>query len=1479
MYYKNSVLFFQNDVIKEIPCNKKVYVTSDFKIGNNSDYIGYLEYDSENKKGVFTINDLDKIQLTPYEKKNYKEDDSVSLMYFISRRIKVSTKYKNAIRIGTAENSDIYLTKSSNINLVIESSKLYFSNDFSVYLNGKKCINNPQDLIEGDLIFVDNIKINYYENSLIVEGSEEFYKTSLNKLELNDEKFEEFPKYKRSPRIIKEVPTDKISFKKPPSKAENKKGQLAKLIVPPIVMLIITIAISFISPRGIYILMSITATSMSIVFGITSYINDKKETNRKNKLREEVYDKYLLDLRKNLNKLRKEQIESLQYHNPSLNEISKMTEFYSSRIYERNSNDDDFLNICIGKADMSPSYQMSFFNETIELEKDHLVEKAEKVFNEFDVVKDMPLSIDLKRAHLGIVGEKKYVHEQLKLIFAQITFFQSYHDIEIILLSNEEYKEDFKWLSWYPHFKIKSINITGIIDTEGVRDQVLGNISKIIKERKIKNEEERKEGVFLPHYIFVIDEPKLVINHSIMEYLQEKELNLGFSIIYTTHLKANLPENIKSIFTIDNYEDGTLILNEGALVDRKIKLNHVVIDISFLARRLACLEHIKGMSNKIPESITFFEMYKVNNVKELNVKQRWDKNLAYKTLVVPLGVRGKDDYVYLNLHEKAHGPHGLIAGTTGSGKSEVIQSYILSLAVNFHPYEVGFLLIDYKGGGMAGLFKKLPHLLGTITNLDGSESMRAMASIKSELSRRQHIFSKYGVNHINQYSKLFRNGESDEPMPHLFLISDEFAELKKEQPEFMSELVSAARIGRSLGIHLILATQKPSGVVDDQIWSNSRFKLALKVQNQSDSNEVIKTPDAANITQPGRAYLQVGNNEIYELFQSAWSGATYENDDDSEDVVDNRVYIINNLGQGELLNEDLSGGIDESKVTETELDVTINFMSDVFKNLNLKEVKKPWLPPLSNKIVSPHITFEDIKDVSKIAKLSTDVELGVVDIPEKQLQEEYVIDFSKDGNCAIFSSTGFGKTTTLATIILTLAVKNSPENLQFFIIDFGNSALIPMQDLPHTRDYIKFDDSVKFFKFITLIENEIKRRKSLFGKKSVANFNMYNEVSDEKLPALFIIIDNYDVIKEFGLDTEDFIQKVTRDGSGIGIYTIITASRQGAVKYSIFNNFKNKIAHYLFEETEINSLIGRSAYKLPDIPGRAMVKMDNPNIMQVYSAVNFEEDIEYTSGVIDVIERLNELYTGDKLEGIRMLPEVLTIQKLKEFTTEKNIKNKIPIGLDSENVISQFIELNGGVRLVIGGQQSGKTNLIKLILELKGNIETYVFDSEYGDLYIYKDKVNQYITNAEEAKVFLNNMIDITNKRKTDFEEYRNKEVGISPKLYYGSLEPIMVLIEDLDNFIEILKNTKHIGVDKVLEDLMNVGITFIGTTQSNKFKGFDEITKMFKNTINAIILDGPNEQNIINAPRVKAQKIPIDFAYILNKGEMKLIKVPKVSK
>lgn len=256
-------------------------------------------------------------------------------------------------------------------------------------------------------------------------------------------------------------------------------------------------------------------------------------------------------------------------------------------------------------------------------------------------------------------------------------------------------------------------------------------------------------------------------------------------------------------------------------------------------------------------------MFGVGRIEDLNIAERWRSNDPVTSLAVPIGIGTDGAEFMLDLHQKYQGPHGLVAGTTGSGKSEFLLTYVLSLAVNFHPDEVAFLLIDYKGGGLAGAFDDLqnqihlPHLIGTITNLDGAAINRSLISIQSEVLRRQKIFNDAkslageGTMDIYSYQRLYRSGVVKEPMPHLFIISDEFAELKQQQPDFLDQLVSIARIGRSLGVHLILATQKPAGVVTDQILSNTKFRVCLKVQDRADSMDMLKRPEAAELRETG----------------------------------------------------------------------------------------------------------------------------------------------------------------------------------------------------------------------------------------------------------------------------------------------------------------------------------------------------------------------------------------------------------------------------------------------------------------------------------------------------------------------------------------------------------------------------------------------------------------------------------------------------
>lgn len=1255
--------------------------------------------------------------------------------------------------------------------------------------------------------------------------------------EINKE-IEGFPKYKRSPRLIKRVPTETITIEKPPAKKEISKTSLAQIIITPLIMLCITVVISIFLKRGIYVIMSIASTIVSVVASVCKFIHDKRETKSQNQKREEIYDGYLLDIRKKIDREKQAEEEAYTYNYPEVKKIESMINHFSSRIYERNAGDEDFLTFSAGYRKEPVSFRVEFSYNELAIEEDPLEKEAEEIKAGLGYISKKPVVLDLKKSHIGLVGEKDVVHGQLKLILTQIAFAQSYHEVQIITVFDKKYNEDFLWMKWFPHLRIQALNVYGMVNSERMRDQVLGSLHQIIKERKQRVEESKKEARFLPHFIFLIDEPKLIMDHSIMEYLSKEGDNLGFSIIYTSHMRANLPENIGTVVILENSKEGTLLLENKTVRNISFKLNNPEgIDYEAMARNLSILTHEQGIVSQIPDSITFFEMYQVERPEQLSIAARWKKGESHKSLAVPLGVRAADDYLYLNLHEKAHGPHGLVAGTTGSGKSEIVQSYILSLAVNFHPYEVGFLLIDYKGGGMAGLFKNLPHLLGTITNLDGDESMRAMASIKSELARRQRIFSDNNVNHINSYNKLFKLGEVSEPIPHLFLISDEFAELKKEQPEFMKELVSAARIGRSLGIHLILATQKPSGVVDDQIWTNSRFKLALKVQNEADSKEIIKTPDAASITQPGRAYLQVGNNEIYELFQSAWSGAVYSGDKEGS-AADDRVYVINELGQGELVNGEINNSIGAEQIKATQLDVVIEEIQTVFTKMEIPKVRRPWLPPLPHKLVSPYIVTQEtvLSREQENIPLDLQIFIGMADIPEHQNQCEYGIHLIKDGNIVFFAAAGYGKSTFLETVLVSLAIKNSVKNLNFYICDFGNNALIPLNALPHTSDYITADDKERLTKLMLILQEEIKQRKKLFAEKMVQNFDVYNQSVENPLKAIIVAVDNYDIVKELGQETEDFFTRLGRDGVGVGIYMVITASRINGVKYTAINNFKNKIAGFLLDQTEANSIVGKSAYKPPALEGRALVKMDKANLLQIYSTVPFKNEIEYNKNLKELIDRIREMYPSMRAPRIPVLPEIFLFSMLADF--EPQSKYEIHLGLEKSTVGLRGYQRSMSPFLIIGDAGKGKTNMAKVIAKQAGRKgRVFLFDSRDMELYFLKGKENIfYMDEFDDVEDALEEIQEISEGNKKAFEEAVRSGKNVTPKAFYETRKPAYIIIDDLDDFIAEYQ-TEIKNLTAILKTAAETGIGVIATVHSSKPKGFDELNKWFKTSSNGLVI------------------------------------------
>lgn len=1312
-----------------------------------------------------------------------------------------------------------------------------------LYHNHKLVSEATFPLAFGDELAIGDVTFKLYPEEFGVEGAVEVSPYLVPRLHSRYDFYKDYPEYHRSPRIIYRSSEDKILINPPGAEPQKPSDELLKLIMPPLIMVGVTLLITIFQPRGLYIIATVSMSVVSVIFSVQGFFKNRKKYKEDKKERVELYHLYLKDKAKDLEQLSRKQREGMFYHFPAIEDLTKMVKRYDSRIYEKTPLHFDFLAYRLGLGKVPTSYELKYGQEERSGKKDALEEEGYALFQAHQKIDNLPIVASLNRGPVGYVGPRPIVLEQLQLLVAQLAVFHSYHDLTIIPIIPEEEKESWDWMRWLPHATLQDMNVRSFVYNQRTRDQVLNSLNQILKLRKAQKEEEKANDtkIFHPHYVVLITDETLILDHVIMEFFREDPTELGCSIIYVADVLSSLSENIQTVISIKDRNQGQLLLQEGVLRELDFQLDHFPegYDKEAISRGLAPLKHIQQLKSSIPDSVTFLEMYQAETFNDLKVLSRWESHAPYQSLAVPIGLRGKDDLVYLNLHEKAHGPHGLIAGTTGSGKSETIQSYILSLAVNFHPHDVAFLLIDYKGGGMANLFKDLPHLLGTITNLDGAQSMRALASINAEIHRRERLFGQYGVNHINQYQKKFKLGEATEPLPHLFLISDEFAELKVNQPDFIKELVSIARVGRSLGVHLILATQKPSGVVDDQIWSNSRFKLALKVADRGDSMEMLRTADAAEITQTGRAYLQVGNNEVYELFQTAWSGADYQPEKDQLGIEDHTIYLINELGQYEVLNQDLSGldMAEEIKEVPTELDVIVQEINHLHQQEGIAAVAQPWLPPLKERI-----TLDELEKVVPIEawqkRTAPSVLIGVADIPQAQKQEAVAIDLSKDGNILLYGSPGTGKTTFLQTAAMDLARKQSPENLTMYLLDFGTNGLAPLSQLPHVADSLLLDQTEKIQKFIRIINRELDRRKKLLSEHGVGTIALYREVTGKQEPTMVILMDSYESMKDEPYETDLFklFMRISREGLSIGVHLIITASRQNNLRAQLYSNFKHQLTLPQNDISEIRGIVGATplAATMEDIKGRALMKRDEVDVVQFALPVAGDNDIQIINNLRDQVQSLKEMWTGRTPAGIPMVPDELTEAAFygREDVATLLDEGKVPLGLDLETVEPVTWDPDLSNLLYLTSKESQMTNLLKQLIQYgqKHQEKLVVFAPEHN-----------FLPKIEN--------IEILSSKEDVMDMIGGLSLKVSERLDKRLTDHVVkIIILDFAHFVDGLDSVTQQKLISVLEKGYRVGYSSVIMSDSGISSRYDPVTKEAKKISQVLLGLRYTDQTIVTA-------------------------------
>jgi len=594
-----------------------------------------------------------------------------------------------------------------------------------------------------------------------------------------------------------------------------------------------------------------------------------------------------------------------------------------------------------------------------------------------------------------------------------------------------------------------------------------------------------------------------------------------------------------------------------------------------VARALAPVRDVSrdDADSAIPDSARLLDLIHMPDPSADLVLLAWQRR--GRTTKVPIGI-GADGPFILDL--SADGPHGLVAGTTGAGKSELLQTLIAVLCVANRPDAMTFVLIDYKGGSAFKDCARLPHTVGMVSDLDGHLTVRALDSLGAELKRREELLLHAGAKDIEDYWDTKKLQPDLEPMPRLVLIIDEFAAMVAELPDFVTGLIDIARRGRSLGVHLLLATQRPAGVVSADIRANTNLRIALRVTSPDESADVIDTRDAAFIgkSTPGRCYIRSGAASPVAV-QSARIGGRRPSA--GPVTASAQVVPMPWRGLGKALPAPTSAGGDEESMA-TDLSALVDAIATANARLGLSPQRRPWLEPLPELITLGELPAPEPgrPDVPPIP-------YGLTDLPLRQARAPLALDFTHAGHVAVAGAARTGRSSLLRTLAGSVASLASPADVHIYGIDCGTGALLPVADLPHCGAVVTRDQGDRVERLLSKLKNEIARRQQLLAAQGFAGLAEQRAATTGagRLPWMLLLLDWWEGYVatfenlDYGRLIETLLQ-ILREGSAVGLRAVFTTDRTALIGQT----------GTIFGQRMIFRMTDRSDASLADIGERAL---------------------------------------------------------------------------------------------------------------------------------------------------------------------------------------------------------------------------------------------------------------------------------------------------
>lgn len=1144
------------------------------------------------------------------------------------------------------------------------------------------------------------------------------------------------------------LPGDEIVVSAPPVLQQAQTGALGWLqyLLPSVGMLGSMIFIFAFRTSPLLIVAGVVMGVGMIGSGILMGFIQRRVLKKQRRFQRTSYLDYLAQLRKRLFFLAKEQrlVGARLY--PSCEELAERVE-RRQYLWERRPTDLDFLTIRLGtgpgplccplRLDQSGQNFMTQFIPDLRAQADALID-------EYSYLDDLPAVISLQKyAVLAVSGEHARTHGLARALLAQFVAFHAPEDARALVYFPREQARHWEWLKWLPHVRrLRQLKaekryapeqLCMLACTTGDLETLLAQQIKPELDRRLRLMEEAGAAaqqqpeaalkLALPHLVIILDgfSPQNELGRvAELEALFNQETLPGVTIICLVDNPGQEPAQVQARISL--LETGGLNFEELKYGGRRLEglLPDAVSEhlCEQIARSLASITLVEaGVQQDISADIRLLDLLDLPSADRLDPAISWRPRTRADLLRVPLGQRADGRLIYLDLKEAADhgmGPHGLIVGATGSGKSELLRTLVTGLAIAHDPQTLNFVLVDFKGGASFADFETLPHVAGIITNLQTDITLvdRVYFSLLGEQQRRQNLLHDAGnLDNIKQYQTVWQANPEMEPMPHLVVIVDEFAELMAIRPDFLDLFVTMGRVGRSLGMHLLFATQRLEEGRIKGLESHLRYRICLRTYSAAESKTVLGKADAYYLpSTPGVGYFKV-DTDIYDFFKTALISVPYVPFQEQSSL-ESKVRLF--TSDGKLQHYQVAGSeeVDPADL-RTEMDVVIERLARAGMEGSGK-VHQVWLPPLEkvlpleivlNKCQRADLDGGHWDTVPPFGELR--VPVGLVDMPLQQAQEPLWLDFSGiGGHLALVGAPQSGKSTFLRILVTAFILTHSPRDVQLYCIDMGGGLLRVLEQAPHVGTVCGKTERDKVRRVVRQMRGIIEEREFLFRERGIDSMATFREMRRqgylEDLPFgdVFLIIDNFAQFFQDFDQLEPELLEIVASGLTYGVHLVIATNRWAEIRPKLRDNIGTRLELRLNDimESELGKVVA-SAIPL-GVPGRG-ANRDKLHFQVALPLLNTCTEQEgrnasMQEALLALVQRARTAWRGEPAPPVNVLPPLVRWEDLPSPGLEQPAG--VPLGLEEFRLSPFYIDLLSSLGphfIILGDTECGKTSLLR----------------------------------------------------------------------------------------------------------------------------------------------------------------------------------------